>query len=529
MILSELNNLILTAVNANYLVKEAFVGDVYDINSKENKFGCFVATPMKARKTTDGTITYNYILYYVDRLTKDESNIDFVQTDAVNLLSGLIKWLEDYGVQVENEYLFTMFRHQFDDWCAGAYVEVDLMVPDQGCGENDFLNELKGEITPLLVTENGTYTPPAGGAYGPVYVNVTSGGGEVTPEWVDNEIDFKLIGYATQSWVNAQGFITSETIPTDIATQSWVQAQGYLTSVDLTGYATESWVISQGYLTSVDLDGYATESWVSSQQFATETYVSDQISGVQSWVLNKSYITAAALTGYATEAWVTNQQFATTTYVGNQISGVQEWVLSQGYITSETIPADIATQSWVQSQGYITSAALNGYATESWVLSQSYITSNALTGYATESWVLNKSYITSAALTGYATEQWVSSQQFATETYVGNQISGVKDWVLSQSYITSAALTGYATETYVGSQISGVQDWVLSQSYITSNALSGYATESWVQSQDYLTSTSSAVTSKLNASDVWTGTVSAWESLTSEQQCSYLIALIVTE
>ena len=76
------------------------MGDVYDINSKENKFGCFVATPMNARKIDDGTITYNYVFYYIDRLTKDESNIDLVQTDAVYLLSGLIDWLKENGVQL---------------------------------------------------------------------------------------------------------------------------------------------------------------------------------------------------------------------------------------------------------------------------------------------------------------------------------------------------------------------------------------------------------------------------------------------
>ena len=59
---------------------------------------------------------------------------------------------------------------------------------------------------------------------------------------------------------------------------------------DLTGYATQSWVQSQNYLTEhqsladyalkseiPSLTGYATQSWVSSQGYTTQTYVDDKI------------------------------------------------------------------------------------------------------------------------------------------------------------------------------------------------------------------------------------------------------------
>lgn len=44
---------------------------------------------------------------------------------------------------------------------------------------------------------------------------------------------------------------------TGYATETWVKAQGYLTSANLTGYATEKWVENKGYLTSNDLAEYA--------------------------------------------------------------------------------------------------------------------------------------------------------------------------------------------------------------------------------------------------------------------------------
>ena len=213
-----------------------------------------------------------------------------------------------------------------------------------------------------------------------------------------------LTGYATESWVQSQGYVTAETLPEGIATQSWVQSQGYLTShQDLTGYATEQWVNDQGYITSVDISGLATESWVQSQGYLTEHQ------DLSSYAL-KSEI--PSLTGYATESWVSSQQFAT-----------QSWVTNQGYITS--IPDTFATKTWVSSQGYLTEHQdLSSYALKSEIPS--------LDGYATQSWVSSQGYLTShQSLDGYATQEWVTSQGYTTQTYVDDKIGQI-DTLLDQ-------------------------------------------------------------------------------------------------
>ena len=88
-------------------------------------------------------------------------------------------------------------------------------------------------------------------------INILSVNSYVTESWVSSQ------QFATQSWVLSQGYITSETLPGDIATQSWVSSN-FLSSTALTGYATQSWVQSQGYLTShQNLSSYATKNWVS--------------------------------------------------------------------------------------------------------------------------------------------------------------------------------------------------------------------------------------------------------------------------
>ena len=239
-----------------------------------------------------------------------------------------------------------------------------------------------------------------------------------------------LDGYATESWVESQGYLTSTGL-SGLATQSWVSSN-FLSTTALTGYATESWVTSQGYLTEhqdltgyalkseiPSLDGYATESWISSQQFAT-----------QSWVTSQGYLTSTGLSGLATQSWVSSNFLSTTALDGY---ATQSWVNNQGYITS--IPDTFATKTWVTSQGYLTEHQdLTGYALKSEIPS--------LDGYATQSWVTNQGYITSVPDT-FATKDWVSSQGYLTEH------QDLSSYAL-KSEIPS--LDGYATESWATSQ-----------------------------------------------------------------------------
>jgi hypothetical protein len=75
------------------------------------------------------------------------------------------------------------------------------------------------------------------------------------------DITTALNGYATQSWVNSQGFITSTVLDgKGYATQSWVNGKGYVTVTALAsmGFATQTWVNNQGFLSSAALDNYVT-------------------------------------------------------------------------------------------------------------------------------------------------------------------------------------------------------------------------------------------------------------------------------
>ena len=571
MILAELNRLLVNVARSNYLVNDSFVGDVYTINSKENRFGCFVATPMRALKES-GTIRYTYVLYYIDRLTKDEVNIDYVQSDAVSVLKGVINFLGNNGIEVEDGYEFTLFREQFSDWCAGAYVTVHFNVVDNDCSDGEF-NISGNELIPLIVDRNGVYTPGEGvDGYNRVTINVPQVG--ATEEWVDNEIDTKLTGYATQSWVNSQGFIKEHQdlsdyatkdyvgdelnelrgeLPdlTDYATKNWVNAQGFLKDCDITDYATKNWVNAQGFLKDCDLTDYATKNFVESKGYlvdedldglATEDYVNRQgflknvdLDGyaTEDYVTRQGYLTQTDLTGYATEDYVTRQGFLTQT----DLTGLatEDYVTRQGYLTHNDIDG-LASEQWVRNQNFLTGSDLNGYATENWIRLQGFITDKALDGYATQQWVNQQDFLTQDDLCGYATETWVKNWVTAQE-YVRKcdlEPYATKNWVERQGYLKDVDLDNYATKEWVDDEIDSkltgyaTEEWVTKnfvdnttiQNYITEEKLDlkGYATEKWVNEQGFLTDLSRYI---------WRGYIDEWDDLSQEEKCSYLIAMII--
>lgn len=68
--------------------------------------------------------------------------------------------------------------------------------------------------------------------------------------------DSALSGYATESWVESQGYITDGDIPSK--TSDLENDSGFITSAALSGYATESWVGNQGYITGITLSDVIT-------------------------------------------------------------------------------------------------------------------------------------------------------------------------------------------------------------------------------------------------------------------------------
>lgn len=85
-------------------------------------------------------ITYAFTLYYIDRLTEDDSNLLEVQSVGVQTLDNTIRSIiniED-GLVVTN-YTFQPFLHSFADKCAGVYASVNIQaLRDSQCPQPFF-------------------------------------------------------------------------------------------------------------------------------------------------------------------------------------------------------------------------------------------------------------------------------------------------------------------------------------------------------------------------------------------------------
>lgn len=217
----------------------------------------------------------------------------------------------------------------------------------------------------------------------------------------------------------------------------------YITASALSGYATESWVASQGYLTapynpfdqSLNKADYVQFNNVSVGTGAggAEGYDKTVVSTAQFTVLEfggmgspvRSYLSKSGLYLLKAGAGITfpDNTVQTTAAITPDLSP---------YLTIVNAAATYYPLS--NPSGYINASALTGYATQSFVTSQGYITSSALTPYLTISsasatyqpisgmsaYYLASNpdgFITSAALGGYATESWVSSQGYLTAPY----------------------------------------------------------------------------------------------------------------
>ena len=292
---------------------------------------------------------------------------------------------------------------------------------------------------------------------------------------LENVVDVDLTGYATEQWVESQGYLKEHQDISNLATKTELteaknNLQGNITSLS------ES-VARDIANVDVDLTGYATEQWVQSQDYASKTYVNDAVSS-----------SSVDLTGYATETWVQNQGYLTEHQDISGLATKTELTEAknnlQGNITSlsESVARDIANVD----------VDLTGYATEQWVQNQGYLTEHQdISNLATKTELndtknilqsdmvtLSGSMAKSIEDSAIAIGTEIQNKDYASKTYVNNAVAGIN-------------LSDYATKTELTSVSESVQTDItnLSESVARDLAnvdLTGYATEQWVQNQGYL-------------------------------------------
>ena len=185
------------------------------------------------------------------------------------------------------------------------------------------------------------------------------GGGTVTSVGLSVPTGFTVNNSPITSAGTIQlGFATGYSLPTNAKQSNWDTAYGWGNHANA-GYATQSWVTQQGYITSAALNGYLPLS-----------------GGTMTGNLHLgSSAGASPFIYFGDSSYVYIGEDADDHLTIRGSKGIN-FIVGSGYnVTINS--ANIATQSWVQQQGYLTQhQSLAGYATQSWVQQQGYLTSH---------------------------------------------------------------------------------------------------------------------------------------------------------
>lgn len=109
--------------------------DIYRLNAMPSaKYGVFCWTQRQHSVSADGNITFNFVLFYVDRLMADKSNETEIQDVGISTISNIIKLLNEDGYDIQSWTIDT-FNQRFVDECAGVFANVAITAQmDNICG-----------------------------------------------------------------------------------------------------------------------------------------------------------------------------------------------------------------------------------------------------------------------------------------------------------------------------------------------------------------------------------------------------------
>ena len=170
----ELLNNITEVAKKHPNINSTFIGDVYELNHRNDVDYCaFVITQGTHRVNSDEDyIDYTLNLFYVDRLTADESNRTQIHSSGIDFMNSMLRAVEKLGVVVV-EHTENVFNERFNDVCAGVYATVVFRCEIDECGKTIEIIT-PDELKVLKVTDNGIYK----GLFKEVDVNVQGGGKE---------------------------------------------------------------------------------------------------------------------------------------------------------------------------------------------------------------------------------------------------------------------------------------------------------------------------------------------------------------
>lgn len=155
----ELLNRLKNISTTHVLVHEYGEGDIYEyLNSGEHKYPCVFLTVSSIKSSVTGT-SYNFTLFYTDRLVDNSDNKVSVQSTGINVLQQIInRLLQEYPMCEASNIDYTPFTEKFTDMCAGVFCDVVIDNPlENTTDEVECYNEGNFESKTITLTKNGLY------------------------------------------------------------------------------------------------------------------------------------------------------------------------------------------------------------------------------------------------------------------------------------------------------------------------------------------------------------------------------------
>lgn len=137
--------------NVNGIIE---TGDILELNNSswEQKYSVVCAT-QESHQVTGDFYTFNFVVYYVDRLTFDKKNQLEVQSTAIEVLANIAN-----SLNVNNNLVdvvvssATTFTEKFVSECAGAWVNISITTPKWSVCE--IIKEEFGQFAPAEFSDD---------------------------------------------------------------------------------------------------------------------------------------------------------------------------------------------------------------------------------------------------------------------------------------------------------------------------------------------------------------------------------------
>ena len=168
MTLQEIINIIKEIGSIQPNVNSTTEGSIYEVlnNNPSINYANFHITQNKHQIENENFIIYNFIFFYVDRLTADKSNKVSIQSIGIEVLNNIIRTLRNKFEDIDiTNTDFQPFTERFSDNCAGVYSNISIAVPITYTCEETFgvllsVNTpnkcyIKNQYIEVDITENG--------------------------------------------------------------------------------------------------------------------------------------------------------------------------------------------------------------------------------------------------------------------------------------------------------------------------------------------------------------------------------------